>query len=70
MSKSVDARGRSCPEPVLMTRDALKSNEKQYEVLVDNRVAVENVTRFASKAGYQTETVARGSDFLLTLSRR
>ncbi len=70
MATSVDARGRSCPEPVLMTRNALKSNEKNYEVLVDNRVAMENVTRFANKAGYQTAVAERNGEFVLTLARR
>ena len=34
--KQVDARGLSCPEPVIMTKNALASNEAAYEVLVDN----------------------------------
>lgn len=45
--KTVDARGLSCPEPVIQTKNAMVSGEAAYEVLVDNVVAKENVSRFA-----------------------
>ena len=51
--KTVDARGLSCPQPVLMTKNALASKENSYEVLVDNSTAKENVTRFATNSGYK-----------------
>ena len=43
----VDARGLSCPEPVVMLRNAMASGEDAYEITVDNTVSRENVTRFA-----------------------
>ena len=46
---TVDARGRSCPEPVIMTKNALSSGE--MEIMVDNRTALENVSRFLRKSG-------------------
>lgn len=33
---TVDARGYSCPEPVIMTRKALMSKEAEYAIMVDN----------------------------------
>ena len=42
--KRVDARGLSCPEPVIQTKNAMASKEAEYEVLVDNVVAKENVS--------------------------
>ena len=42
----VDARGLSCPEPVVMTRNAMAGKEPAYQVLVDTVAAKENVTRF------------------------
>ncbi len=44
--KIVDARGCSCPQPVLMTKKALEI-ENEIKVLVDNNTAKENVSRFA-----------------------
>ena len=43
--KVIDARGLSCPEPVILTKNAFASKEAQYEVLVDNPTAKENVSR-------------------------
>lgn len=67
--KQVDARGLSCPEPVIMTKNALASNEAAYEVLVDNITAKENVTRFATHQGYQVKTEEKGEDFLLRITK-
>lgn len=53
MHKVIDARGRSCPEPVLMTKEAiLKYEDHTIEVLVDAKVAVENIQRFVINQGY------------------
>ena len=38
--KTIDARGLSCPEPVIRTKNALASGEKAYTVMVDNVTAV------------------------------
>lgn len=46
----VDARGCSCPQPVLMTKKAL-AKESKLEVLVDNNTAMNNVSRFAKSQG-------------------
>ena len=51
--KKVDARGLSCPEPVIRAKNAMESGDKEYEILVDNVVAKENVSRFATHQGYQ-----------------
>ncbi len=51
--KTVDARGLSCPEPALLTRQALqKLNKGTIEVLVDTGTARENVARVAENLGW------------------
>jgi TusA-related sulfurtransferase len=67
--KTVDARGLSCPQPVLMTKNALASKENSYEVLVDNSTAKENVTRFATNSGYKVAVAEKDGDYVLTLSK-
>lgn len=47
---TVDARGCSCPQPVLMTKKAL-AKENSFEVLVDNNTAKNNILRFVSSQG-------------------
>lgn len=45
MSEKIDARGLSCPEPVVLTMKAVK-NSSDIEIMVDTNVAKENVKRF------------------------
>lgn len=67
--KRVDARGLSCPEPVIQTKNAMASGEAAYEVLVDNVVARENVSRFAIHQGYHVNVEEQGDDFLLKITK-
>ena len=67
--KTVDARGLSCPEPVIMTKNALAGKERSYTILVDNVTAKENVTRFATHQGYQVSCKEDGEDFVLTVRK-
>ena len=55
-TKTVDACGLSCPQPVLMTRQAISSiDQGSVHVLVDNATARDNVIRTAQKAGWHAE---------------
>ncbi len=46
MKETVDARGLNCPEPVIMTKKALDSQDvSEVLAIVDNRVALENISR-------------------------
>lgn len=62
----VDARGLSCPQPVLLAMEALKQEAPRYEILVDNHTAEQNVTRFLKKAGKTVSVSASGDDITLT----
>lgn len=67
----VDARGLSCPMPVVMVQKEVKANAPEsLVVLVDNQCAVENVSRFANSQGYTTEIKADGEEFNLTLTKK
>lgn len=69
MMTRVDARGLSCPEPVIMTRKALASNEEAYEILVDNVASKENVTRYAEHQGYQVSIDENDGEYTLSLKK-
>ena len=56
-----DARGRSCPEPVILTQRQFRSTDK-FEVLVDNACAVQNITRFAENKGASVTVTETGED--------
>ena len=64
----VDARGYSCPEPVLMTKNALK-NGTPLVVLVDNETPLQNVRRFATNNGYQVSWKEVDGDYELTITK-
>ena len=49
--KRVDARGLSCPEPVIQTKNAMASKEAEYEVLVDNVVAICDASGISGECG-------------------
>ena len=66
----VDARGYSCPMPVVMVRKAVQSGQPdKLEVLVDNQCSVEYVSRFAKYSGYQVEVSDYEGDYKLELSK-
>jgi len=48
MKTTVDARGLACPQPVLLAKKALQENA-EVTVLVDDDIAVENISRLAAK---------------------
>ncbi|MGM0417824.1 MAG: sulfurtransferase-like selenium metabolism protein YedF [Thermodesulfobacteriota bacterium] len=55
--KSIDAKGLNCPKPVLETKKYIDANPDitEIEVIVDNNPAVENVSRFLSNQGFETD---------------
>ena len=67
---TVDARGLSCPEPVLQTRRALEQCTKgSVEVLVDTVTSRENVARYARSQGWDVamaEELPGGYRLILT----
>ena len=66
----VDARGYSCPMPVIMVQKAVKNGSPEMlEVMVDNQCSLENVTRFATNQGYKVVSSQEGEDFKLVLTK-
>lgn len=66
----VDARGYSCPTPVIMVQKEVKDKKpSKLEVAVDNQCSVENVTRFAQNAGYKVSVADFEGDYKLTLTK-
>ncbi len=62
----VDARGLSCPQPVILTMKALEK-ENSVRVLADNETAVQNIRRFADSKGKSISIEEDGDDFILDI---
>jgi len=54
MAKMVDARGLSCPQPVILTKQALAEGG-EVVTIVDNPTSRMNVSRMAEKQGFFVE---------------
>lgn len=54
--KTVDTRGLSCPQPVIMVTREIVGGENQFEVLVDSEASFENVTRLLENKGFKFTT--------------
>ena len=64
----LDARGLECPLPVVKTKELLKEIDK-VKVLVDNEIAIENLTKFAGVRHYQIVTGDDGDDFYAIIAK-
>ncbi len=54
----VNGMGKNCPIPLIETKKAIKAltSTDTVEVMVDNNMAVKNITRFATDSGYKITT--------------
>jgi TusA-related sulfurtransferase len=69
MTIQVDARGLSCPQPVIVTRKAIQADKYPIVVLVDTVTSRENVRRMAEKQGCHVQIAQHDDEFTLTLTR-
>ena len=68
--KQIDARGYACPMPVIMVQKEVKAAAPAgLQVLVDDKCAVENVTRFGESQGYTVTWREVDDEFELTLKK-
>ena len=69
MSELVDCRGLACPEPVLLTRQALQSASCAVAVLVSSGVARDNVSRTARQMGWTADVEEQADGFKINLKK-
>lgn len=68
--KQIDARGYACPMPVIMVQKEVKAAAPaELQVLVDDKCAVENVTRFGESQGYSVTWREVEDEFELVLKK-
>jgi len=66
----IDARGQSCPIPVVMVQQEVKkSAPAELQVKVDAMVCVENITRYAASQGYQVSVSEADGEYTMTLKK-
>ena len=72
MGKTVDARGLPCPQPVILTRNAMQeavaAGRIALTTIVDNETAAHNVTRMAERHGASVSSDCREDGVYLRIS--
>ena len=63
----VDARGLSCPQPLMMTNEAIKSQNGPIKVLVSEPHQRTNVEKFAKDKGKKVTVTEVGSEFEIVI---
>jgi tRNA 2-thiouridine synthesizing protein A len=70
MSEKIDARGLSCPQPVVLVKKAIdRLGKGEIEVWVDTVTSKENVSRLARNGGFQVSEEEKEGEFFLKLSK-
>lgn len=69
MSKIIDAKGKSCPIPVIMAKQAITDGENAFTIEVDNQTSVENLKRLAASQGFGVTLREESGHFVLGFSR-
>ena len=67
---TVDARGLSCPQPVLLTKKALSGgNEKSLKVMVNSPTAKENVAKYGKSQGFNIEVEESHGNNIINMTK-
>lgn len=54
---TIDARKLTCPQPLILTKNALEGGLNEVLVLVDNDTAKQNILKYSNKMGYNSEAL-------------
>jgi selenium metabolism protein YedF len=66
----IDCRGKACPQPVIMAKQALEQlKEGEVVIVVDNPASSENVERFARSQGCTVQVAKKGEDYYVRLGK-
>ena len=66
--KIIDASGISCPEPLLILKNALKS-ENEVTLYVDSKNALENCIDFAKNHNFSIKTETEANLYVLHIKK-
>ena len=70
MTEKIDARGLSCPQPVVLVQKALKNGLTMFEVITDSEVSKENVIRCVEKNNLSAEVKTDSDTFVISVSKK
>jgi len=68
MEHIIDARGLSCPQPVILAKKAMEEND-EVVILVDDKTASENVKRLAANMGFSVDEERKGAETHIRINK-
>lgn len=69
MSTTIDTRGLSCPQPVILVQQAIEKGNLPLEVLADSVTARENIERFVERKGLKVQVSEQDDEFTLVIRK-
>ena len=69
--QEINALGKACPMPVILTKRAMKEfPNEDLKILVDNKIATQNLTEMADQLGFKTNVEQSGvSSYVVQLTK-
>lgn len=67
--KLVDARGKTCPQPVILTKKEVDLGESLITTIVDNETAKQNVIKFGTKLNFECKEEEKTDGIYITLTK-
>lgn len=67
--KIVDARGKTCPQPVILTKREVDAGELNITIIVDNETSKLNVIKFGTKLDYKCQEDIKEDGIYITLTK-
>ncbi|MBE0476036.1 MAG: sulfurtransferase TusA family protein [Coriobacteriia bacterium] len=65
----IDARGLSCPLPLMRTKKALDGGAGELTVLCDNGTAKANVVNLLSDSGFEVDVAESAGEYRISARR-
>ncbi len=68
MINKIDARGKKCPLPIILTKKCVDKSQTGdiIEVMLDNEVSKNNLESYISELGYSFQTTQQNAEFVVT----
>ncbi len=67
--KKLDAVGKQCPIPVIMSKQEVRAGTEIFSIDVDNEYAVENLKNYAESAEYSANVEDHDNIYTVTMSK-
>ena len=68
--KKIDARGLACPQPIMKMVAAMKNEDNELKITVDNETAKENIIRTARGKSWEIlEIKSKNDEYSISIKK-